>query len=401
MPDGESLLQIETVSSIGAVSAEDWDGCAGGSNPFLSHAFLYALEESRSVCREEGWLPQHLVLKDAAGALLGAAPLYLKGHSQGEYIFDYSWAHAYERAGGRYYPKLLSAIPFTPVTGPRILTRSGETAETDAALRGALINGLVEVARQLQVSSMHVNFPSEADARAFDEAGFLLRHGHQYHWSNGADPESGAEAAQAKFESFDDFLGVLSSRKRKNIRKERRKVSEAGLRLERLTGDALRSEHWDAFYAFYKETYDRKWGHPYLTRAFFEIAQATLRDKILLVLAYEGDRPVAGALNLIGETALYGRNWGSDGRYPFLHFEACYYQAIDFAIERGLATVEAGTQGEHKIQRGYRPVRTFSAHHIADPGFRSAVEQFLISERREVAHIMDYLDQHSPYRKEA
>ena len=384
MPDGNEPVRIDILPALTAVTAEEWDACAGSANPFLSHAFLSSLEESRSVCREEGWLPQHLIVRDSDGVMAGAVPLYLKGHSQGEYIFDYSWANAYERAGGSYYPKLLSAIPFTPVTGPRLLVRPGPDMSD---IEATLIAGLMEIARQHGVSSLHVNFAEEADAIAFEDAGFLIRHGHQYHWSNNG------------YDSFDDFLATLSSRKRKNIRKERAKIAESGLTVERLTGDALQPHHWDAFYRFYQNTYDRKWGHPYLTRDFFRLAQERLRDRILLVLVYLGDDPVAGALNLIGETALYGRNWGSDGRFPFLHFEACYYQAIDFAIERGLQTVEAGTQGEHKIQRGYLPVRTFSAHHIIDPGFRQAVDTFLKAERREMAQVMDYLDQHSPYRQ--
>lgn len=391
--DGETV-QIETLNALKEVSRADWDSCAGVENPFLSYDFLNALEESRSVCEAEGWVPQHLIIRAPDGGLAAAAPLYLKGHSQGEYIFDYAWANAYQRAGGRYYPKLLSAIPFTPVTGPRLLAHQNEEKGTAKTLHSALIQGMKEITRQYTLSSLHINFPTEVEARAFEEAGFLIRHGHQYHWVNGVpnDPES-------RYSSFDAFLAGLSSRKRKNIKKERRKVNEAGLRLERLTGDDLKPQHWDAFYRFYEDTYDRKWGRPYLTRAFFEIAQETLRDRILLILAYDGETPVAGAINFIGEQTLYGRNWGSDGRFPFLHFEACYYQAIDFAIERGLTTVEAGTQGEHKIQRGYLPVRTFSAHHLPDPGFHTAVEHFLKVERTEMAEIMDYLDEHSPYKR--
>lgn len=392
--DGDTV-QIETLNALAEVSRDDWDACAGHNNPFLSYDFLNALEESRSVCEAEGWVPQHLIIRAPNGGLAAAAPLYLKGHSQGEYIFDYAWANAYQRAGGRYYPKLLSAVPFTPVTGPRLLVDQSEGQETAKALQSALIQGMKEITRQYKLSSLHVNFPEEGEAHAFETAGFLIRYGHQYHWMNG-----GAQPDAEPYSSFEDFLATLSSRKRKNIKKERKKVTEAGLRLERLTGDDLKPHHWDAFYRFYEDTYDRKWGRPYLTRAFFEIAQETLRDRILLVLAYEGDHPVAGAINLIGRETLYGRNWGSDGRYPFLHFEACYYQAIDFAIERGLRVVQAGTQGEHKIQRGYLPVRTFSAHHLPDPGFYSAVEHFLKAERAEMAEIMDYLDTHSPYKRE-
>ncbi len=385
MPDGRESVSIETCQRLADVSAAEWDACAGTGNPFLSHRFLLALEESRSVCREEGWLPHHLLMRGTQGQLLGAMPLYLKGHSQGEYIFDYGWANAYERAGGRYYPKLLSAVPFTPVTGPRLLARDGP--ET-ASLQAALVSGLQQIADRLQVSSAHVNFPPVTEIDAYEAQGFLIRNGHQYHWEN------------RNFRDFDDFLDTLTSRKRKSIRKERRKVAESGIRLERLTGDDLKPEHWAAFYVFYQDTYDRKWGHPYLTPEFFEIVQETMRDDILLVMAYDGETPVAGALNLIGSDALFGRNWGSDGEYKFLHFEACYYQAIDFAIERGLQRVEAGTQGEHKVQRGYRPVRTYSAHYIPNESFRHAVAEFLDHERRDVTRIIDHLDDYTPFRQE-
>lgn len=386
MPDGREPIQIRAVDRLADVPAAEWDACAGADNPFLSHAFLSALEESRSACAEEGWLPQHLLLEDGQGRVLGAVPLYLKGHSQGEYIFDYGWAHAYERAGGRYYPKLLSAIPFTPVTGRRLLVREGVEAEP---VQTALAAGLGEVARQFDVSSLHVNFPTSAEADFLEGQGFLIRHGHQYHWRNDG------------YADFEAFLAALSSRKRKAIRRERRKVAEAGLTVRPLTGEEIEPRHWDHFYRFYQQTYDRKWGHPYLTREFFDLLQERMRERVLLVLCYEGETPVAGALNLIGETALYGRNWGSDGRYDFLHFEACYYQAIDFAIRRGLQRVEAGTQGEHKIQRGYLPVRTCSAHLIPDPNFRDAVARFLAQERAEIAHVLRHLDGYSPFRADA
>lgn len=385
MPDGREELQVETCQRLANIPATEWDACAGDDNPFLTHRFLTALEESASVCREEGWLPQHLLLRDSQGLLLGAMPLYLKGHSQGEYIFDYGWANAYERAGGRYYPKLLSAVPFTPVTGPRLLVRRNLDPVT---LQSALLSGLIQLTDRLQVSSAHVNFPPASEIPVYEDHGFLIRNGHQYHWENRG------------YRDFDDFLDTLTSRKRKSIRKERRKVTESGIRIERLTGEALTPEHWAAFYVFYQDTYDRKWGHPYLTPEFFEIVQETLRDDILLVMAFDGETPVAGALNLIGSNALFGRNWGSAGQYKFLHFEACYYQAIDFAIERGLLRVEAGTQGEHKVQRGYRPVRTFSAHYIPNESFRDAVGEFLDHERREVTRIIDHLDDYTPFRQE-
>jgi hypothetical protein len=387
MPDGSQPVALKVAPRIAALSAEEWDACAGGGNPFVSHAFLLALEESGSVGARTGWAPQHLVATDAAGRLLGAVPLYLKGHSYGEYVFDHGWAHAYERAGGRYYPKLLAAVPFTPVPGPRLLVRPGTQAPQ---VEAALAEGLVALAQRLNLSSVHVNFLPEAQWRRLGEAGFLLRIGQQYHWENRG------------YSSFDDFLGALNARKRKAIRKERRAVLDAGLRLGALAGEELRPRHWDAFYRFYRNTTDRKWGRSaYLTRDFFDRIGAVLADRIVLVTAERDGRIVAGALNLRGADALYGRNWGCVEEHPFLHFEACYYQAIDYAIRHRLARVEAGAQGEHKIQRGYLPVPTYSAHWIADPAFAAAVADFLERERPAVrAEIAELTAELSPYRKD-
>jgi predicted N-acyltransferase len=389
MPDGSETLTLRVVAALSEVEAQAWDACAGTldgrGNPFVSHAFLSALEESGSATAERGWLPQHLLLEAGDGTLLGAVPLYLKGHSFGEYVFDWGWADAYERAGGTYYPKLQSSVPFTPVTGPRLLSRPG----TDrAAVSEALIGGLGELTKRHEVSSLHVTFPEREEWERLGEAGMLTRTGLQYHWHNRG------------YGSFDDFLGTLVSRKRKAIKKERRKVAESGLTLRALVGSEIGERHWDAFHRFYLDTIDRKWSRPYLTRDFFFLLGERLAEQVCLIVAEDGDEVVAGALNLIGEDALYGRNWGCAEDYKFLHFEACYYQAIDFAIARGLARVEAGAQGEHKIQRGYLPVETYSAHLIPDPGFREAVADFLRRERRAVAHELAALEDFSPYRRE-
>lgn len=384
MPEGERAVTVEVLDAIGAVPAAEWDACAGDDNPFVGHAFLSALEDSGSVGRDSGWLPRHMALKDGDGRLIGAVPLYLKGHSFGEYVFDHAWADAYERAGGQYYPKLLSAVPFTPVTGPRLLVRPGaDRADTQATLTAAMLR----LAEKLGVSSLHVNFPLEDEWQSLGEHGLMQRMGQQYHWENRG------------YGSFDDFLAALSSRKRKAIRKERREVVEAGVRLHALTGDALRAEHWDAFYRFYRSTTDRKWGWDYLSRPFFDLLHERLRDRVVLILAERDGDWVAGALNLLGRETLYGRNWGCTARFRFLHFEACYYQAIDFAIANGLKRVEAGAQGQHKLQRGYLPVATYSAHWIADPGFRRAVADFLRRERQAVGEDIEVMMDYSPFRK--
>ena len=373
------------VERISDIDAAEWDACAGAENPFVSHAFLEALEISGSVSARSGWLPRHLVLEDDQGVLVGAVPLYVKGHSQGEYVFDWGWADAFERAGGDYYPKLQAAVPFSPVTGPRLLTRD----KGDTGVQAALIGILETVAKQLNVSSVHATFTTEDEYELFKAAGWVTRLGQQFHWHNQG------------YETFDDFLATLVSRKRKAIRKERRMVTESGLTLQALSGNEIKPEHWNAFYRFYIDTYDRKWGEPYLTRDFFEVLQSRMGDNVVLVMAFNGDRPVAGALNLKGRDALYGRNWGSAEDIPFLHFEACYYQAIDYAIAHGLSRVEAGTQGPHKIQRGYLPVPTFSAHYIRHAGFRDAVANFCAEERRAMRFEISALARHSPYRCES
>ncbi len=387
MPDGREPATVKVLGSLGEVPAAQWDACAGADDPFLSHAFLSALEDSGSVSARSGWLPRHLVVEDGAGTVIAAAPMYLKSHSYGEYVFDWSWADAYERAGGRYYPKLQSAVPFTPVSGRRLLVRPGTDAGTEAELEDVLAAAMVTLGERLGVSSVHVNFPTEAEWRRLGDHGLLLRTGQQYHWQNRG------------YESFDDFLGSLSSRKRKAIRRERRAVADQGIVLSTLTGDAIAERHWDAFYGFYRDTSDRKWGSAYLTRAFFSLIGETMAGNVVLVLAEAGGRYVGGALNLMGGDTLYGRYWGCAEAYRFLHFEACYYRAIDFAIARGLKWVEAGAQGPHKIQRGYMPRRTYSAHWIADAEFRRVIERYLADERAAVEDEMELLGQRSPFRR--
>ncbi len=385
MPDGSGQPTLKLVGRIADVAPGDWDSCAGSDNPFLAHAFLQALEASGSVEQETGWQPRHLIVEDPDGRVAAAAPMYLKSHSYGEYVFDHGWADAYERAGGHYYPKLLVAVPFTPAPGPRLLVRSGPGSET---ARATLAAGLVAAAEQLGVSSLHVNFALEADMAVLEAAGLMRRTGIQYHWHN---PGYG---------SFDDFLASLSSRKRKAIRRERQAVADQGIRVAALTGADIGPRHWDAFFRFYMDTGSRKWGRPYLTREFFDRIGGAMAERIVLVMAELDGRFIGGALNLIGADALYGRNWGCDGDYPFLHFEACYYQAIDFAISRGLARVEAGAQGEHKIQRGYLPVETSSAHWIADANFAAAVKDFLRRETRAIREEGKALAEFSPFRKD-
>lgn len=384
MAMSDPALSVRTVAAIADVPAAEWDACTGLANPFVSHDFLEALEASGSCTAETGWLPCHLLVEDSAGSLLAAVPLYLKGNSYGEYVFDWNWADAYERAGGRYYPKLQCSVPFTPATGPRLLVRPGPQAEM---VRQVAIQGMLAAARQFNVSSLHVTFPPREEWQALGAAGFLLSTGHQYHWENRG------------YRDFDDFLAALSSRKRKAIRRERRDACAAGLRIRTLTGDDLTARHWDAFYRFYRSTTDRKWGSAYLTRGFFDELGQRMADRVALVVAEEDGALVAGALNLIGSDTLYGRNWGAIRDVPFLHFEMCYYRAMDFAIERGLARVEAGAQGEHKIQRGYLPVTTYSAHWIADSGFREAVAKFLAREREAVAAGIDELATFAPFRR--
>ena len=380
----QNIVSVNIVEKLSQLSAVDWDACAGSDNPFVSYAFLSALEDSGSATSETGWQPHHLAIGVEDGRLLGVVPMYLKSHSQGEYVFDWGWADAYERAGGRYYPKLQAAAPFSPVTGPRILARPGDDAD---AIRATLIAGMIDTVKQYNLSSVNVTFAHEADAGRLEAAGFLIRHGHQFHWQNQG------------YDTFDDFLANLSSRKRKNIRKERKAIADAGVRFDTLVGDDIKPHHWDEFHEFYVSTYDRKWGYPYLTREFFDILNDRMADKIALIRAEENGCAIGGALNLIGSEALFGRNWGCNSQRKFLHFEACYYRAIDLAIELRLARVEAGTQGPHKIQRGYLPVQTYSAHWIRDEGFRDAVADFLVREKQAEAGEVEYLGELSPFRR--
>lgn len=387
MPDGRDAVAIKVLKSLSEVSPEAWDACAGTDNPFVRHAFLSALEDSGSATAETGWLGQHLVIEDPAGGIAACAPLYLKNHSYGEYVFDWGWADAYERAGGRYYPKLQCAVPFTPVTGPRLLVNEALPDSQRREMRLALIAGMAQLAQNLGVSSLHVTFPTEAEWEAFGSAGYLQRIGQQFHWENKG------------FKTFDDFLDELSSRKRKNIKKERRAVHDAGLDIRVLEGTDITEAHWDAFFQFYIDTSDKKWGQAYLTRRFFSLLGARLGRAVVLIVVEKDSRPVAGALNLRGGDTLYGRNWGCVADYKFLHFEACYYQAIDYAIAHGLKWVEAGAQGPHKVQRGYLPRRTFSAHWIADKGFRDAVSGFLKDESKGIEREMSAYGAFSPFKK--
>ncbi len=386
MPEVCGSVTARLVERISDIAPEAWDRCAGVENPFVSHRFLSALEASGSVSREHGWLPQHLVLEDDQGDLLGAVPMYLKGHSYGEYVFDWGWADAFERAGGRYYPKLQAAVPFTPVTGPRLLLRPGvDTSDT----RRALVGALETVAERMGISSVHVAFPTRDEWDVMGDAGWVQRMGRQFHWHNEG------------YESFDAFLDTLTSRKRKSIRKERRDLLAQDIRMHALTGREIEARHWDAFYHFYIDTYDRKWGRPYLTRDFFDRLSGTMADAVVLVIAERDKVPIAGALNLRGSEALFGRNWGCIADYKFLHFEACYYQAIEFAITHGLRRVEAGTQGPHKLQRGYVPVPTYSAHLIRHKGLRDAVARFCREEADEIEREMTALKTRLPYKTTA
>jgi len=374
----EADLTARIAPSVGALPAAEWDSLAGPGNPFMSHAFLTALEDSGSVGPGTGWTPAPLVIEDAAGHLLAALPAYAKGHSQGEYVFDHAWADAWERAGGDYYPKLQIAAPFTPATGPRLLL-------ADEAYATPLLRAAENLCRRHGFSSAHATFVEPGQRALFEQAGWLARSDIQFHWLNRG------------YESFDDFLGQLSSRKRKAIRKER--AAQAGVEIRALSGADIRPEHWDAFWLFYQDTGARKWGHPYLTRAAFDLLGERMGERILLVMAFEEARPIAGALNFIGEEAIYGRYWGCVADRPFLHFELCYYQAIDAAIARGLARVEAGAQGGHKLARGYEPVTTWSMHWIADQGFRAAVADFLERERAGVAQDQLVLGERTPFKR--
>ena len=381
---------IEFVGSIGEIPAQDWDACANPDpatyTPFVSHAFLKALEDAKCVGQRTGWLPQHNVLRGAGGGIDAVAPAYIKSHSQGEYIFDHGWADAYERAGGRYYPKLQVAVPFTPVPGPRLLVRPGPDRDQHEQW---IAQGPTALAAKHNLSSVHITFLTAAEWTRLGALGYLQRTGKQYHWSNQG------------FATFDDFLATFASRKRKTVRKERAQALEPGIEIEWLTGSDIKEAHWDAFYQFYMDTGSRKWGRPYLNRQFFSMLGQAMPDRCLLVMARRNGRTIAGALNIIGGDCLYGRYWGAIEQHACLHFEICYYQAIDFAIQHKLARVEAGAQGDHKLARGYMPVATYSVHWIADAGLRRAVERFLVQEREQMAQVREALGQAGPFRRGA
>ncbi|MFC4256992.1 GNAT family N-acetyltransferase [Altererythrobacter xixiisoli] len=370
---------VRLYPAVGRIDAASWDALVGGGNPFMSHAFLTALEDSGSVGPGTGWAPAPLVIENGGGQLLAALPAYAKGHSQGEYVFDHAWADAWHRAGGDYYPKLQIAVPFTPASGPRLLL-------SDPAMAPLLLRAVEQLCRNEGFSSAHASFIEPEQRPLFEQAGWLRRHDIQFHWLN------------RDYASFDDFLAALSSRKRKDIRKER-EAAQAGVEIRTLSGADLKPEHWDAFWQFYQDTGARKWGTPYLTRSAFDLLGERMGDQILLFLAYADGQPIAGALNFIGADALYGRYWGCLVDKPFLHFELCYYRAIDEAIARGLNRVEAGAQGGHKLARGYEPVQTCSMHYIADPGFRAAVADYLAQERDGIALDQLVLNDRTPFRR--
>jgi predicted N-acyltransferase len=409
--EGTTELVLRVENSIANVSAEAWDACANpaspeiadraaaakcgasngrgsrlgvGYNPFISHAFLWSLEASDSVRARVGWQPMHLLASDREQNLLGVVACYVKSHSRGEYVFDHGWAEAYERAGGSYYPKLQVSVPFTPATGRRLLVRPGAVAE---AVRAALADALIDICRRSKASSVHVTYPTEAEWELLGSRGYLKRTHQQFHWEN------------TGYDSFDAFLAALSSRKRKTIRREREQALAEGISVHWLSGSDLTESVWDAFFAFYMETGSRKWGRPYLTRSFYSLVGEKMRDRILLVMAKRNGRWIAGAINFIGFDTLFGRHWGAIEHHPFLHFELCYYQAIQYAIEHRLARVEAGVQGEHKISRGYLPTTTYSAHYIVDPGLRRAIDDFLKRERAYVTAAGEELAQSAPFRK--
>ena len=407
-------LRLRVIAGLGEVDAAAWDACAydagnpgmtqvpddeadparqacapgpqATGNPFVTHAFLSALEASASATPRTGWAPQHLLAETADGKVMGAVPCYLKSHSRGEYVFDHGWADAYERAGGSYYPKLQVSVPFTPATGPRLLVKQSAHAST---VRDALASGLIALCEARQASSVHVTFLPKPDWDALGAKGFLKRTDQQFHWRNEG------------YASFEDFLTALASRKRKAIRRERREAAEAGITVHPLTGRDLTEAVWDDFFAFYMDTGSRKWGRPYLTRQFFSLIGQSMADRILLVMAKRNGRYIAGAINFIGADTIFGRHWGAIEHHPFLHFELCYYQAIEYAIANRLGTVEAGAQGEHKLARGYVPVTTYSSHYIADPGLRRAIADYLSRERAYVDAAGRELEALSPFRKNA
>ncbi len=384
----ETVFKARIVTSLQEIDPAAWNAVANPDglpfDPFLSWDFLEALEASGAAIPETGWSPGHVVIEDPNNSIIAAMPLYAKTHSQGEFVFDHSWAEAYERAGGQYFPKLLSAVPFTPVTGRRLLVKPGPDQIRQS---NALVSAAIQVAAQNDFSSLHVNFIDPNQAHDLDELGLMIRNDQQFHWRNDG------------YESFDDFLGALSSSKRKNLRKERAKA-QGGLTFKHLSGAEINEQHWDAFFEFYMDTGARKWGYPYLNRETFTLLGQRMSEHILLILAYDGDRPIAGAMNLIGSDTLYGRYWGCTENRPFLHFETCYYQAIDYAIANNLAVVEAGAQGGHKLARGYAPVTTYSAHWIAHKGLREAIGDYLSRERQAVEHENAYLTKRTPFKKD-
>ena len=373
-------VTARAVNAIADIDGDVWDACAGPENPFVSYAFLSALEESGCVNAQTGWAPYHVVIEGEDGTIRGCMPMYLKSHSQGEYVFDHNWAHAYENAGMKYYPKLQVSVPFSPVTGPRLLAQDRQT-------KLMLLNAAVQFADRLDVSSLHITFPDHEEWKDMGEVGMLLRKDQQFIWNNDS------------YADFDGFLQALSSRKRKNIRKERIQAVENDITIETLTGPDLTEDHWDAFYQFYVDTSARKWGRPYLNRLFFSLIGERMADKIVLIMAKRDGEYIAGALNMLGKDALFGRNWGCLEDHPCLHFEVCYYRAIDFAIEHKLDRVEAGAQGHHKLSRGYLPQFTYSAHWIADPQFRGAVANYLKEEGGYVESDQRALAAHGPFRK--
>ena len=376
MTDG---VTAELLSKVSDIPADQWDALNPRGNPFVAHAFLAGLEESGSVGPGTGWSPAPIMIRDADGIPAAALPAYLKSHSQGEYVFDHHWADAFERAGGQYYPKLQIAAPFSPVPGPRLLLR-------DPALAPAILAAAEAVVDQNGLSSAHATFVEEGELELFRAAGWLTRIGTQFHWQN------------RDYADFDGFLSALSSRKRKAIRKERA-AAQSAVRIAQISGADITADDWDAFWVFYQDTGARKWGQPYLTRAFFDIIGESMQDSIVLFLAYDGDRPIAGALNFASPDCLYGRYWGCTRDVPFLHFELCYYQAIDYAIAHGLPRVEAGAQGEHKLARGYEAVPTYSAHYIANAGFRSAVADFLARESQAMERQIEFLGEMAPFKR--
>lgn len=383
-------LHISFMQSLDEITAPEWDICNTTHNPFTSYAFLFALEQSGSVGDGTGWSPYHMIIRNGNtpdATIVACMPLYLKGHSYGEYVFDHSWADAYERAGGQYYPKLQSCAPFTPATGSRLLVSSEFAPEHCAMLKSALLKGLQQITQKLGLSSSHLTFLPEDEVIAAEKNDFLIRHDQQFHWHN------------QDYSSFDAFLAQLSSRKRKQIKKERRTVEETDILIETITGQEIHESHWDAFYEFYIDTGARKWGQPYLTRDFFSVIGKMMPEKIVLFLCKRADRYIAGALNFLGSDTIYGRQWGCIEDHPCLHFETCYYRAIEYAIKHKLSRVEAGAQGAHKLARGYEPVRTFSAHYIHDDSFQAAVAHFLEQEREGIAGEINYLNTKTPFKK--